>query len=108
MDFSGVSRRVNRHLYVQLAGVIEAAIRSGELRPGDPLPSERYLCQEAGVSRAAVRHALQDLRERGLVVTTADFTPAAVDYAARAGIRLVDGTELAAWAAERVLPPWGT
>lgn len=43
-----------------------------------------------------------------LVVTTGTYTAEAEEYARAAGIRLVDGTELAAWAAERVLPPWGT
>lgn len=42
-----------------------------------------------------------------IVVTTTEFTDAAVDYARRAGIRLVAGDELAAWAAEQTLPPWG-
>lgn len=41
-----------------------------------------------------------------VVVTTAAFTEAALNYANAAGIRLVDGGELAAWAAEQVLPPW--
>lgn len=59
--------------------------------------------QQVGGTYAVVHRA-----DIALVVTTADFTPAAVEYARQAGIRLVDGQELAAWAAERVLPPWGT
>lgn len=59
--------------------------------------------QRVGGTYAVVHHA-----DIALVVTTASYTEAAIDYAHAAGIRLVDGTELAAWAAERVLPPWGT
>lgn len=41
------------------------AIRSGELIPGDPLPSERVLCQEFGVARTSVREAIQGLMTAG-------------------------------------------
>lgn len=42
-----------------------------------------------------------------IVVTTSSYTADAEDYARAAGIRLVDGQELAAWAESRLLPPWG-
>ncbi len=41
------------------------AIRTGELIPGDPLPSERVLCQEFGVARTSVREAIQGLVTAG-------------------------------------------
>ncbi|MFF0876617.1 GntR family transcriptional regulator [Micromonospora aurantiaca (nom. illeg.)] len=56
-------------LYVQLADTIEARIRSGELAPRRPIPSETTLRQEFGVARGTVRQAVALLRERGLVVT---------------------------------------
>lgn len=59
------------------------------------------------VQRVGGTYQVVHRAELAVVVTTADFTPAAVDYAAAAGIRLVDGDELAAWGAEKVLPPWG-
>lgn len=71
-DFSRITRRSDRHLYQQIAQAIEDAIVSGELAPGDPVPSERYLTGATGASRWAVRHALADLRERGIVYTVAD------------------------------------
>ena len=37
------------------------------LRPGDPLPSDKQLCEEFGVSRMTARHAMQRLAEEGLV-----------------------------------------
>lgn len=56
-------------LYVQLADILRAMIKSGELEPRTPLPSESYLQQEQGVSRGTVRMAVGILRDEGLVVT---------------------------------------
>jgi DNA-binding GntR family transcriptional regulator len=56
-------------VYVQIADVIAARIRSGKLPPNRPVPSETQMRQEFDVSRATVRHAIALLRERGLVYT---------------------------------------
>lgn len=56
-------------LYVQLADLLAGMIKSGELKEGDPLPSESYLQQEYGLARGTVRSAIRVLRERGLVTT---------------------------------------
>ncbi|NJC70968.1 GntR family transcriptional regulator [Planosporangium thailandense] len=56
-------------LYQQLADLLTAQIERGELRPGQPLPSELHLQQTYGVSRGTVRQAMRVLRESGLVVT---------------------------------------
>jgi GntR family transcriptional repressor for pyruvate dehydrogenase complex len=50
-----------------LAGQLESAILSGELRPGEKLPSERDLSTRWGVSRSVVREALGRLASIGLV-----------------------------------------
>lgn len=42
-------------------------IRSGALRPGDSVPSERELMERFGVGRPAVREALQALHTQGLI-----------------------------------------
>ena len=42
-------------------------ILSGELAPGDAVPSERVLSEELGVNRHAVREALKRLQQAGLV-----------------------------------------
>lgn len=42
-------------------------IEGGELRPGDPLPSERELMERLGVGRPAVREAMQALERSGLI-----------------------------------------
>lgn len=44
-----------------------AELMAGELGPGEPLPSERRLSEVLGVSRPAVREALQRLAHTGLV-----------------------------------------
>jgi GntR family transcriptional regulator len=56
-------------LYTQLANILRDMIKSGDLQPRAPLPSESYLQQEQGVSRGTVRMAVAILRDEGLVVT---------------------------------------
>lgn len=56
-------------LYQQVADVIAARIKRGTLKPGDPIPSELSIQQEFGVARGTARRAVQELRDRGLVVT---------------------------------------
>jgi GntR family transcriptional regulator len=56
-------------LYLQLAAILRREIESGRLRPRDPVPSESYLMGEHGVARGTVRHALQILRDEGLIQT---------------------------------------
>ncbi len=51
----------------QLADSLEQAILSGELRPGDLLPSERDISTQRQVSRSVVREALGRLASLGLV-----------------------------------------
>ncbi len=58
-------------LYEQLAAVLRQMIKSGQLQPRDPVPSESQLQQQHGVSRGTVRRALDILRDEGLVVTIA-------------------------------------
>src|SRR6478736_757324 len=46
---------------------IVAEVLSGEMQPGEALPSERRLAEVLGVSRPAVREALKRLTAAGLV-----------------------------------------
>jgi DNA-binding GntR family transcriptional regulator len=52
-----------------MATHIAQRIESGELPPNTPLPSERRLAQEYGVSLGTARHATRLLNYRGLVMT---------------------------------------
>lgn len=54
--------------YAVIRADLEGRIRSGELAPGDRLPTERELCEEFGVSRATAQRAVSTLVEAGLVV----------------------------------------
>ena len=51
----------------QVAEQLERAILSGEMAPGEQLPSERDLSARLGVSRSVVREALGRLASLGLV-----------------------------------------
>ena len=57
-----------RKLYEEVVERLEALIHEGELKPGDPLPSERELMLHFGVGRPAIREALFALNRMGLVV----------------------------------------
>jgi GntR family transcriptional repressor for pyruvate dehydrogenase complex len=50
-----------------LAALLTRKITSGELTPGQLLPSERVLSEEYGLSRSMVREALRTLAERRLI-----------------------------------------
>lgn len=55
------------HSYLQVANDIARRIDIGEITL--KLPSERALADEYQVAYTTVRHAMQILRERGLIVT---------------------------------------
>jgi GntR family transcriptional regulator len=57
-------------LYYQVYSIIADAIASGQLKPGDRLPTERSFCERFGVSRATVRRALRRLADEGMVDAT--------------------------------------
>lgn len=50
----------------ELAEILRVRITSGQLRPGDRLPSERDLSQTYGVSAVTARAAVRQLRDEGL------------------------------------------
>lgn len=54
-------------LYEQIVEQIEQQILTGQLQPGQQLPSERELAEQFGASRTSVREAIRTLREKGLV-----------------------------------------
>jgi GntR family transcriptional regulator len=63
MSLSQASQPLYHRVYKDIAREIE----SGALEPGDRLPSERWFCEELGVSRATVRRAIEELVSDGLV-----------------------------------------
>jgi GntR family transcriptional regulator, sialic acid-inducible nan operon repressor len=67
-QFADVAPVQRRKLYQEVFDRLEAMIASGELAPGDLLPSERELSEMFQVGRTSVREALFSLRKAGLVV----------------------------------------
>ncbi len=61
--------RQRETLTSQLSKALRASIDSGELKPGDKLPSEQELVERYGVSRTVVREAISSLRASGFVAT---------------------------------------
>ncbi len=56
-----------RKFYQNVRELILENLKSGALRPGDRLPSERGLCAATGMNRNTVRHALLVLQRQGRI-----------------------------------------
>ena len=56
-------RKISDEIIEQFKGLLN----SGELKPGDELPSERELAESRGVSRSPLREALNALQAIGLI-----------------------------------------
>ena len=61
---------VKRKLADQVFDRLREMIASGQLAPGDTMPSERDLMHKFGVGRPAVREALQLMQTKGLIQIT--------------------------------------
>ncbi|WP_406401620.1 winged helix-turn-helix domain-containing protein [Streptomyces sp. NBC_00879] len=86
-----------RAAYLELAEDIRQKIRSGELSPGDQLPSMSKLMEEHGVSNTVVRNAMHLLKSEGLVqgrqgkaVTVTEVTPTSKEPDIEAVMRRLD------------------
>jgi DNA-binding GntR family transcriptional regulator len=55
------------HAYVQVADDVARRITTGEITR--KLPAERALADEYGVAYTTVRHAMEVLRDRGMIIT---------------------------------------
>ncbi|MEU3453614.1 winged helix-turn-helix domain-containing protein [Micromonospora sp. NPDC006766] len=53
--------------WAQLADYLRERIESGELAPGERLPSTKQLAEEHGVAYSVVRQAMHDLYSQGWV-----------------------------------------
>jgi GntR family transcriptional regulator len=53
--------------YYQLKELLRQRIRSGEWPPDTPIPSERELCEQYGISRMTARQSLTELVNEGLL-----------------------------------------
>jgi multiple sugar transport system substrate-binding protein len=57
----------SKPFYLQLKRIIKKEVSSGELEPGDQIPTEHKLCEEFDISRTPVRQALQELVNEGVL-----------------------------------------
>lgn len=58
---------------MELADILRAQITSGQLQPGDRLPSESMLAQTYGVASKTARAALMLLRQEGLALAVRGY-----------------------------------
>lgn len=56
-------------IYKQVAELIHARIESGELKPGEPVPSEAQLEADYEIARTTARRVARELREQGVAYT---------------------------------------
>lgn len=56
-------------IYEQIASQVKAAIFSGELAPGDALPSMRLLAKELRISVITTKRAYEELEREGFIVS---------------------------------------
>lgn len=67
-----------------LRDTIIESLRSGQLRAGDQLPTERAFCEQFQISRTSVRKVLQELKRLGLITQTVGSGTYVTDQAAQA------------------------
>ncbi len=86
MALQPVNRRsVPEDVFEQILG----EVLSGEMQPGESLPSERRLAEVLGVSRPAVREALKRVAAAGLVEVRQGDSTTVRDFRRHAGLDLL-------------------
>ncbi|QWK79861.1 MULTISPECIES: transcriptional regulator NanR [Brucella/Ochrobactrum group] len=83
---------VRRKLSDEVFDRLENMITSGELTPGDEMPSERVLMERLGVGRPAIREAMQSLAKMGLVSISHGERAKVLKLTARSILQQVDPT----------------
>ncbi|MGX9147140.1 transcriptional regulator NanR [Mesorhizobium sp. 128a] len=82
-----VRRKLSDEVFLRL----KRLITSGELTPGDDMPSERELMERFEVGRPAIREAMQGLSNMGLVAISHGERAKVLQLTAKSIIKQVDG-----------------
>lgn len=56
-------------IYEQIASQIKSAVTAGEVKPGEPLPSLRFLAKELRVSVISTKRAYEELEREGYITS---------------------------------------
>ena len=64
-----ISNSSGKPIYEQITSQMKQMIMSGELRPGDALPSMRLLAKELRISVITTKRAYEDLERDGFICT---------------------------------------
>ncbi|MEV0968540.1 GntR family transcriptional regulator [Microtetraspora glauca] len=104
-------------VYAQLAALLRAQIKSGELAPGQAIPSEPEMVRQYGIARTTARRAIGALKDEQLVYTlpgegtfvgsspeAAPREPANLPPYRRVAADLVERIRAGRWQPERPLP----
>ena len=62
-----ISNSSNEPIYLQIVNQIKASIMSGELSPGDALPSMRNLAMQMRISLITTKRAYEELERDGFI-----------------------------------------
>ncbi len=62
-----ISNSSNDPIYLQIVKQIKAMIMSGELKPGDPLPSMRNMAMQMRISLITTKRAYEELERDGFI-----------------------------------------
>ena len=68
MKYINLFKSSSTPLYAQLKDSIKQAIKSGQLKPNDKLPTEEEICAEFRISRPVVRQAYKELLDENYIV----------------------------------------
>lgn len=66
-----ISNSDQRPIYEQITSQIKSLIISGEVKPGDALPSMRFLAKELRISVITTKRAYEELERGGFIETVA-------------------------------------
>ena len=89
--FSEISRQ---SLWSAAADQLRQSIDSGQIKPGEKLPSERVLCTDFGISRISLREGLRALSQDGYIRVESGRGAFVLDPAERRGRLLAQWIEL--------------